>query len=49
MPYSYSLLSAFGSLISLAFFLTFVFLAVNAFQGSSVDLPVISEYAHKYV
>jgi uncharacterized membrane protein len=44
-----SLLSLLGNLVSLAFFVLAVYLAVKAYQGSSVDAPVIGEYAHKYV
>ena len=31
------------------FLVLFLFLAIKAYQGSSVDVPVIADYAHKYV
>lgn len=37
-----------SSLVSLAIFVIAVVAAVKAFQGSTLEVPVIADYAHRY-
>ncbi|MEI6664814.1 MAG: hypothetical protein WCL53_01515 [Chloroflexota bacterium] len=44
-----ALFSGLSNLVSLAFFVLATYLAVKAYQGTSVDAPVVGEFAHRYV
>ncbi|RJQ10196.1 MAG: hypothetical protein C4558_05220 [Dehalococcoidia bacterium] len=49
MPLSWLFLSMVQNLVSLAFLGAFLFLAFRAFQGEMTEIPVVGEYARKYV